>query len=111
MYTDQYISILPENKQAGIVVATVTATDNDMSDSNNSVISYSIFQVLSTSSSGSSGGAAGFDINATSGEITTTTMLDYEAVQSYTITVEARDGGVPPMSRYIAIATDGYVLL
>ncbi len=102
--TDQYISILTENEQSGVLVATVTATDIDMPNSNNSDITYSIFQVLSISASGSPSGAATFNINSTSGEITTATMLDYEVVQSYTITVEATDAGDPQRSRYVAIA-------
>ncbi len=78
----------------------VTATDLDMPGSNNSAITYAITQVLvGGASSGSSGGAS-FAINSTSGEVTTAIMLDYETVQSYTITVQASDAGVPQRSRY-----------
>ncbi len=64
-----------------------------MPGSNNSAITYAITAVLG-------GDLTDFSINSTSGEVTTAIMLDYEAVQSYTITVKASDAGVPPSSRY-----------
>ncbi len=93
LFTDQYTNILSENRPAGELVVTVTASDNDMPGSNNSAITYAITAVLG-------GDLTDFSINSTSGEVTTAIMLDYEAVQSYTITVKASDAGVPPSSRY-----------
>ncbi|KAI6653368.1 hypothetical protein LOD99_3588 [Oopsacas minuta] len=75
---------VPENSMADFSVGTVSATDEDMGI--NSDISYAII-------GGNQHGY--FKIDATTGVITTTTTaIDFELIQSVTITVEARDGGV-----------------
>ena len=66
---------------AGAQVGTVTATDADPGD----VLSYTI-------TAGNAGGE--FAINGSTGEITTTTALDYETTSQYVLTVEVTDTGL-----------------
>ncbi|SHI50114.1 Cadherin domain-containing protein [Rubritalea squalenifaciens DSM 18772] len=76
--TDSTFTV-PENAAAGTSVGTVSATDSDAGDT----LSYSI-------TAGNAGGE--FAIDANTGEITTTTALDYEAASQYVLTVEVSDG-------------------
>ncbi|XP_005472325.1 protocadherin-16 [Oreochromis niloticus] len=71
-----------ENQGPGASVLTVTATDRDQGS--NGQITY--------------GGVSeeGFIINPVTGTITTTKELDTELQDHYTLTVYARDGGLPP---------------
>ncbi|XP_006800222.1 protocadherin-16-like [Neolamprologus brichardi] len=71
-----------ENQGPGASVLTVTATDRDQGS--NGQITY--------------GGVSeeGFIINPVTGAITTTKELDTELQDHYTLTVYARDGGLPP---------------
>ncbi|XP_071377114.1 protocadherin-16-like, partial [Centroberyx affinis] len=71
-----------ENKGPGTTVLTVTATDRDQGS--NGQVTY--------------GGVTeeGFVINPATGVITTTRELDKELQDHYTLTVYARDGGLPP---------------
>ncbi|KAM8897984.1 protocadherin-16 [Spinachia spinachia] len=71
-----------ENQGPGTTVMTVTATDRDQGS--NGHVTY--------------GGVTeeGFIINPQSGVITTTKELDAELENHYTLTVYARDGGLPP---------------
>ncbi|CAN9501862.1 unnamed protein product [Ophioblennius macclurei] len=71
-----------ENRGPGTTVLTVTATDRDQGS--NGHVTY--------------GGVTeeGFVINPTTGAITTTKELDAESQNHYTLTVYARDGGLPP---------------
>ncbi|XP_015235254.1 PREDICTED: protocadherin-16-like [Cyprinodon variegatus] len=71
-----------ENQGPGTTVFTVTATDRDQGS--NGQITY--------------GGVTeeGFVINPSTGVITTTKELDTEVQDHYTLTVYARDGGLPP---------------
>uniref|UniRef100_A0A3Q1EDN5 Protocadherin-16 n=1 Tax=Acanthochromis polyacanthus TaxID=80966 RepID=A0A3Q1EDN5_9TELE len=71
-----------ENQGPGTTVLTVTATDRDQGS--NGQITY--------------GGVTeeGFIINPVTGVITTTKELDTELQDHYTLTVYARDGGLPP---------------
>ncbi|XP_028277727.1 protocadherin-16 [Parambassis ranga] len=71
-----------ENQGPGTTVLTVTATDRDQGS--NGHITY--------------GGVTeeGFIINPVTGVITTTRELDTEIQNHYTLTVYARDGGLPP---------------
>ncbi|KAJ7997604.1 hypothetical protein DPEC_G00230730 [Dallia pectoralis] len=71
-----------ENQVVGTTVITVTATDRDQGS--NGEVTY--------------GGVMedGFTINTVTGVITTTRSLDREIRNQYTLTVYARDGGVPP---------------
>ncbi|XP_035482204.2 protocadherin-16 [Scophthalmus maximus] len=71
-----------ENQGPGTTVLTVTATDRDQGS--NGRVTY--------------GGVTeeGFIINPVTGVITTTKELDAERQDHYTLTVYARDGGLPP---------------
>ncbi|XP_047462295.1 LOW QUALITY PROTEIN: protocadherin-16-like [Mugil cephalus] len=71
-----------ENRGPGTTVLTVAATDRDQGS--NGLITY--------------GGVTeeGFVINPVTGAITTTRELDAELQNQYTLTVYARDGGLPP---------------
>ncbi|XP_076606771.1 protocadherin-16 [Chaetodon auriga] len=71
-----------ENQGPGTTVLTVTATDRDQGS--NGQVTY--------------GGVTeeGFIINPVTGVITTTRELDRELQDHYTLTVYARDGGLPP---------------
>ncbi|XP_031728397.1 protocadherin-16 [Anarrhichthys ocellatus] len=71
-----------ENHGPGTTVLTVTATDRDQGS--NGQVTY--------------GGVTeeGFIINPMTGVITTTKELDAELQDHYTLTVYARDGGMPP---------------
>lgn len=69
-----------ENSSIGTVVGKITATDANIGD----VITYSI--VGGT-------GAGTFNINSSTGVITTAAALDYETISSYTLDVRATDNG------------------
>ena len=71
---------IAEDAAVGDSVGTVFATDPDAGDS----VTYSI-------TAGNDDG--NFAIDSGSGEITVAAALDYEAVASYTLTVEASEGG------------------
>ena len=70
-------------------VLQVTATDADEPGNANSRITHSII-------GGNTGSA--FAINATSGQIRTAHSLDFETTSSYTLNLQATDGGTPPRS-------------
>ncbi|NWK54946.1 cadherin domain-containing protein [Verrucomicrobiaceae bacterium N1E253] len=74
-----------ENAGVGAAVATVTATDPNVGDT----LSYAI-------TAGNGGGE--FAINSGTGEITTTTALNYETMASYSLTVTVTDDGAPVLS-------------
>ena len=78
--TDSTFSV-SENAAAGTSVGTVSATDPDAGDT----LAYSI-------TAGNGGGE--FAINSSTGEITTTTALDYEAAAQYVLTVVVSDGSL-----------------
>ncbi|XP_029375177.1 protocadherin-16 [Echeneis naucrates] len=78
----EYETQVPENRGPGTTVLTVSATDRDQGS--NGQVTY--------------GGVTeeGFIINPVTGVITTTKELDKEQQDHYTLTVYARDGGLPP---------------
>lgn len=83
MYNDSPVASdasfsVSENVSAGTSVGTVSATDPE-----NDALTYVI-------TAGNGGGE--FAINGSTGEITTTTALDYETVNQYMLTVEVSDG-------------------
>ncbi|XP_036816974.1 protocadherin-16 [Oncorhynchus mykiss] len=79
---NQYQAQITENQPAGTTVLVVSASDLDQGT--NGQVTY--------------GGISdeGFSIHPATGVITTTKALDREAQEQYTLTVYARDGGVPP---------------
>uniref|UniRef100_A0A673ZTZ2 Protocadherin-16 n=1 Tax=Salmo trutta TaxID=8032 RepID=A0A673ZTZ2_SALTR len=79
---NQYQAQITENQPAGTTVLVVSASDMDQGT--NGQVTY--------------GGISdeGFSIHSATGVVTTTKALDREAQEQYTLTVYARDGGVPP---------------
>ncbi|XP_075399256.1 protocadherin beta-1 [Tenrec ecaudatus] len=79
-----YRAQVPENSANGSLVATVTATDLD--EGTNKEITYSLTQnpeaILQT-----------FQIDARTGEIRLRGPLDFEAIETYDIDIQATDGG------------------
>ncbi|XP_033745650.1 LOW QUALITY PROTEIN: protocadherin Fat 4-like [Pecten maximus] len=73
-----------ENSAVGTTVATIQATDAD--DGDDGVLTYSIIGGNSE---------ARFGVGITTGEIYLTLALDYETTTSYSLTVQATDGGSP----------------
>ncbi|XP_043845959.1 protocadherin beta-15-like [Dromiciops gliroides] len=80
----QYEVQIPENSPIGSLVVTVSARDLD--SGNNGKVSYSFFQ-------GSEEIVNTFEINPSSGEIRIRRKLDFEAIKSYEMDIEAIDGG------------------
>ncbi|KAM7399035.1 hypothetical protein PAMP_018329 [Pampus punctatissimus] len=78
----QYKAQISENRPPGTSVLTVSASDLDQGT--NGKVTY--------------GGISeeGFSINPVTGVITTTKSLDRELQEYYTVTVYAKDGGLPP---------------
>ena len=81
-----YEVALSEQSDVGVSVARVFATSRDVGV--NAQIEYRIL----------SGNEAGhFAIDASSGEVTLASGLDFERAQQLIVTIEARDGGEPPL--------------
>ncbi|KAM3616889.1 uncharacterized protein V6R79_025517 [Siganus canaliculatus] len=81
------LATVPENVAVGTEVLRVHAASKDIGT--NAEITYSI-------RSGNEHGK--FNIHAVTGAILVTQSLDYETCKDYFLTVEARDGGVPPLT-------------
>ncbi|XP_075466718.1 cadherin-23 isoform X5 [Ascaphus truei] len=94
-----FVITVLENIIAGATVLFLNATDLDRSrEYGQESIIYSL------------DGSPQFRINARSGEITTTTLLDREAKSEYILIIRAVDGGVGPNQK-IGIATVNITLL
>ncbi|KAM4033934.1 cadherin-23 isoform 2-T3 [Anomaloglossus baeobatrachus] len=94
-----YVITVMENIMAGATVLFLNATDLDRSrEFGQESIIYSL------------DGSPQFRINARSGEITTTTLLDRETKSEYILIIRAVDGGVGPNQK-IGIATVNITLL
>ena len=89
-----YNATISEDASIGESVVTVTATDQDSGSQGD--VSYYIV-------AGNTGNK--FQINASSGEITTIGELDRETTAAFALTVRASDGAVPEKVRF----TDGEV--
>uniref|UniRef100_A0A8I3MNQ1 Protocadherin beta 7 n=1 Tax=Canis lupus familiaris TaxID=9615 RepID=A0A8I3MNQ1_CANLF len=75
---------VPENSPVGSLVVAVLARDLD-AGSNGEIVyafSYATDRILKT-----------FRINSTSGKLYLKAELNYEAIQTYTLTIQAKDGG------------------
>ncbi|CAH0554100.1 unnamed protein product, partial [Brassicogethes aeneus] len=82
-FNDVIIDVsVPENRNAGYLVANVNATDQDLKDFG--AVTYSIVSDLLSET---------FDIDKTSGKIITRVRLDREKQKLYEIPVMATDGG------------------
>ncbi|XP_031809281.1 protocadherin beta-2-like [Sarcophilus harrisii] len=75
---------LPENSPTGSLVATVSAKDLD--SGNNAEISYSLFRASERI-------RKTFQLNEKSGELRLKEKLDFESIHTYTINIQATDGG------------------
>ncbi|XP_033646357.1 protocadherin Fat 4-like [Asterias rubens] len=81
-YPQTYLVTIQENEPENTFVERVTASDSD--SGNYGTLTYSII----------SGNAAGkFQIDGSTGEVTTTSGLDREEESSYTLVISAVDGG------------------
>ncbi|XP_069101569.1 cadherin-23-like [Argopecten irradians] len=89
--TPSSISVV-ENSAVGTTVATIQASDAD--DGDDGVLTYSIIGGNSE---------AKFGVGTTTGEIYLTQALDYETTTSYSLTVQATDGGTPTDSATAAV--------
>ncbi|KAK2846728.1 hypothetical protein Q5P01_009727 [Channa striata] len=78
----QYDAQISENRPPGTSVLTVSASDLDQGT--NGQVTYGVVS------------EKGFSINPITGVITTTRSLDREIQEYYTVTVYAKDGGLPP---------------
>ena len=81
LYTVQ----IDEENPPGTALISVHANDTD--EDSNSLLSYAII----------AGNKSVFSINNSSGEITVLLALDYETVHQLTLTVNAKDHGMPPL--------------
>ncbi|ELW54090.1 protocadherin beta-13 [Tupaia chinensis] len=75
---------IPEDSPIGFLVVTVSATDADIGA--NGEITYSLFQASDEISKT-------FEINSLTGEIRLKKQVDFEAIQSYEVNIEAKDAG------------------
>ncbi|KAJ8280395.1 hypothetical protein GJAV_G00054020 [Gymnothorax javanicus] len=82
-----YLATVPEDVSLGMEVLRVYAASKDIGT--NAEISYSI-------RSGNERGQ--FQIDTASGAIMVSKVLDFETCRDYFLTVEAKDGGTPPLS-------------
>ncbi|HEX2836410.1 MAG TPA: cadherin domain-containing protein [Thermoanaerobaculia bacterium] len=76
---------IAENSANGTVVGTVAASDPDVGQT----LTYAI-------TAGNTGGA--FAINSANGQITVANPINYEALSSYSLTVQVTDNGAPNLS-------------
>ncbi|XP_058884470.1 protocadherin Fat 3-like isoform X3 [Acipenser ruthenus] len=90
-----YLVTVPEDVALGTKVLTVYATSKDIGS--NAEMYYSI-------RSGNEHGK--FFIDPQSGVISVSKELDYEMCKDYFLTVEARDGGTPPLSAVVTVNVD-----
>ncbi|XP_028574146.2 protocadherin Fat 2 [Podarcis muralis] len=84
-----YTASVTEGLPAQTPVIQLLATDRD--SGRNKVVSYQILEDRSDASKL-------FNVDASTGEITTTQVLDYEANHEFRIRVRATDHGMPPLS-------------
>ncbi|CAF0931681.1 unnamed protein product [Didymodactylos carnosus] len=88
-----YNRTVPENETVGNLLLQVHATDKDIGE--NARITYSL--------DGGDNGDKLFTINEQTGEIFLKSSMDYEQQRAYTLTVYAKDHGIPPLSDYVIV--------
>ncbi|XP_063304055.1 protocadherin gamma-B5-like isoform X2 [Pelobates fuscus] len=87
VFTEEVYKVsVSENTAINFTLIHVTATDQD--EGSNAQITYSFRKTSDNDIS-----TAMFNINATSGEIKTNRKLDFEDVQYYELSIQAKDGG------------------
>lgn len=98
-----YFASVPENATLGTSVAKVTATDNDQGE--NGQVVYSLY--AKNAQSGGTSPSTYFAIDRTSGWITVTKALDFEAHELHELVVIGRDQGAQPLetSALVSIRT------
>ncbi|XP_021205801.2 protein dachsous isoform X1 [Bombyx mori] len=79
-----------ENSRAGAFVGKISAVDSDLGD--NAVVKYSLFPSNTS-----------FNVNPTTGVITTKEVLDRELKSAYSLFAEARDQGTLPRSSRVPV--------
>lgn len=84
---EQFSTTVTENSPAGTSLLTITATDADTTP--NAVVMYTLAPGTDSSL---------FQLNPTTGELSTVMPLDFEQQQVYLLTVVATDSGTPPLS-------------
>ncbi|CDS40649.1 fat cadherin tumor suppressor [Echinococcus multilocularis] len=77
---------ISEVSPTGTLIMRLTAVSLDEGD--NAIVHYRLLET----------DAPEFSLNATTGELYLTNSLDYEHTPRYFLTIEARDGGTPPLS-------------
>ncbi|KAK7482289.1 hypothetical protein BaRGS_00026417 [Batillaria attramentaria] len=90
-----YTFSINENENAGTSVGTVTANDNDEANTPFSQVTYSMQR-----------SNPDFQIDPTSGEITSRRSFDYERQRSYTFNVQAVDGGSTPRTGVVRVTVN-----
>ncbi|XP_066284596.1 protocadherin Fat 4-like [Branchiostoma lanceolatum] len=88
--SDQFTVFVTENLASGTLVTTMVADDIDAGT--NAVVVYSIVY-----------GSSNFVIDSSTGDITTTTILDRETQDWYYLTVKAADQGSPVLSSVVGV--------
>ena len=78
-----------EDVPIGTTVMVITAVDNDVGI--NAQIKYSFVDSVQSKSNE-------FALNGQTGALTTTKLLDRESISGYLLSIEAKDGGNPPLS-------------
>ncbi|CAF3481430.1 unnamed protein product [Rotaria sp. Silwood1] len=88
-----YRKSLPENQLIDSIIFKIHANDHDADE--NARISYSIDDQSNI-----------FHINERTGEIYLKKSLDYEKQRSYSMTIKARDHGIPQLNNYATLIID-----
>ena len=94
---DSYQAPISENLPSGSYAITVTARDEDVGV--NALVVYSISSV-------SPGSENLFAIDSNSGNISTLSMLDREAIARHTLVITATDSGTLPLSSNVTVVID-----
>ncbi|CAF3652004.1 unnamed protein product [Rotaria sordida] len=88
-----YQQSIPENNKINTVILQIHASDRD--EYENARISYSVEDSTGI-----------FRINEYTGELYLIKTLDYEKIRSYSISITARDHGIPQLSNYAQLIID-----
>ena len=90
---DSYSVSVAENQPVGTSLLTLRAMDRDTGQ--NAEISYQLATDSPTSDF--------FQLDSSTGELLTASLLDFEAAESYMLTVMASDGGFPSLSAAVEV--------
>ena len=84
---EQYSTSITENSPAGTRILLITATDADTPP--NAMVTFTLTPGVDSRP---------FQLNSSTGELTTTAPLDFERQQAYLLVVMATDSGSPPLN-------------